>query len=152
MCSSTRGPAIAPSFVTWPIRNVGTPDALATRSSRAAASRTWLTLPGAASTPGSCIVWMESTMATAGASPASVADPAARSPELLQGVPGPAVRALAGPPDGLPSTLPADERDAGLRHGVPTLPMVVAVLQVKSVPFLDARTLCERKRPGDRPS
>ena len=46
-CSSTRGPATAPSFVTWPTRIVATPDSFATRSSRAAASRTCATEPGA---------------------------------------------------------------------------------------------------------
>ncbi len=45
MCSSSRGPASAPSFVTCPTRNVGTDRSFASRSSRAAQSRTWLTLP-----------------------------------------------------------------------------------------------------------
>ena len=35
MCSRVRGPAIAPSLVTWPTRTMGTPVSLATVSSRA---------------------------------------------------------------------------------------------------------------------
>src|SRR5438477_312242 len=35
MCSRTRGPAIAPSLVTWPTRNIGMFRILASRSSRA---------------------------------------------------------------------------------------------------------------------
>ena len=48
MCSSTRGPAIAPSLVTCPTRSVVTPRSLATRISRAVHARTWPTLPGRA--------------------------------------------------------------------------------------------------------
>ena len=47
MCSSTRGPASDPSLVTWPTRITAVPCSLATRSSRAATSRTWPTVPGA---------------------------------------------------------------------------------------------------------
>jgi len=43
------------------------PVSLASRIRRAAHSRTWLTVPAAASRPGSVMVWMESTMATPGA-------------------------------------------------------------------------------------
>src|SRR5205807_2769265 len=86
----------------------------------------------------------------AGGRRAGVATAPPRGPELLQRVPGTAVRTLPGPADGLPSALPADERDARLRHGVPTLAMVVADLQVISVTFPDAGTLCGRKRPGNR--
>ena len=47
MCSSTRGPASAPSFVTWPTSTIDTPEVLATRVSCAAHSRTCATEPGA---------------------------------------------------------------------------------------------------------
>ena len=47
MCSSTRGPAMVPSFVTWPTSSTAVPVCLAKRTRRAALSRTWLTLPGA---------------------------------------------------------------------------------------------------------
>jgi hypothetical protein len=47
MCSSTRGPAIAPSLVTWPTSTVVQPVALATRVRCAAHSRTCATEPGA---------------------------------------------------------------------------------------------------------
>ncbi|CPP36880.1 Uncharacterised protein [Bordetella pertussis] len=48
MCSSTRGPASAPSLVTWPIITMAMPVCLASRVSCAAHSRTWDTEPGAA--------------------------------------------------------------------------------------------------------
>src|SRR5439155_1438626 len=47
MCSRVRGPAIAPSFVTWPIRKTGVPLRLAKNINCAATSCTWLMLPGA---------------------------------------------------------------------------------------------------------
>ena len=47
MCSITRGPASAPSLVTWPTRMTVVPLALASRVSCAAHSRTWATEPGA---------------------------------------------------------------------------------------------------------
>ena len=46
-CSSTRGAASAPSFVTWPTSTIAMPLALATRVSCAAHSRTCATEPGA---------------------------------------------------------------------------------------------------------
>ena len=46
-CSSTRGPASAPSLVTCPTRKVAMPSPLASSIRRAPHSRTWLTLPGA---------------------------------------------------------------------------------------------------------
>jgi hypothetical protein len=49
MCSSTRGPASAPSLVTWPTSTMQQPLALAARVSCAAHSRTWATEPGALS-------------------------------------------------------------------------------------------------------
>jgi hypothetical protein len=47
MCSITRGPASAPSLVTWPTRTTVVPLALAKRVSCAAHSRTCATEPGA---------------------------------------------------------------------------------------------------------
>mmetsp|Transcript_6031 Transcript_6031/g.24077 ORF Transcript_6031/g.24077 Transcript_6031/m.24077 type:complete len:313 (-) Transcript_6031:3500-4438(-) len=47
MCSSTRGPASAPSLVTWPTSTIAQPLALAVRVSWAAHSRTCATEPGA---------------------------------------------------------------------------------------------------------
>ena len=60
MCSSTRGPAMPPSLVTWPTRNTLVPVSLAKRTRRAALSRTWLTEPGAAVSCSDHSVWMES--------------------------------------------------------------------------------------------
>src|SRR2546427_739539 len=49
MCSSTRGPAIAPSLVTCPTtRTAGPSSDLATRRSSPVHSRIWPTVPGAA--------------------------------------------------------------------------------------------------------
>src|SRR3989454_1343957 len=59
-CSRTRGPASAPSFVTWPTRNVAMPRPLASVMRRAPHSRTCVTLPGADSSSGRNTVWMES--------------------------------------------------------------------------------------------
>ena len=50
-CSSTRGPAIEPSLVTWPTSTTVMPRVLATRTSAAATSLTWVTPPGTPSTP-----------------------------------------------------------------------------------------------------
>ncbi len=50
MCSTTRGPAIWPSLVTWPTRITAAPVRLAKRMSSPAEPRTWVTVPGAAST------------------------------------------------------------------------------------------------------
>ena len=47
MCSSTRGPAIAPSLVTCPTRKTGNCRGLANCMMREVHSRTWLTLPAA---------------------------------------------------------------------------------------------------------
>ena len=51
-CSSTRGPAIEPSLVTWPTRTVVMLRVLATRIRAAATSLTWVTPPGTPSVPG----------------------------------------------------------------------------------------------------
>ncbi len=66
MCSSTRGPAIAPSLVTWPTKITAMPRCLARRVSCAAHSRTWETLPGAEVSASVYIVWIESTTSTSG--------------------------------------------------------------------------------------
>ena len=50
-CSSTRGPAIEPSLVTWPTSTVVMLRVLATRISAAATSLTWVTPPGTPSMP-----------------------------------------------------------------------------------------------------
>src|SRR6187402_975812 len=64
MCSSTRGPAIAPSLVTWPTRNSAVPARLAWRVSCAAHSRTCATEPGADCSVSDHSVWIESITAT----------------------------------------------------------------------------------------
>ena len=73
MCSSTRGPAMEPSFVTWPTRKVGTPLRLANAISRPATSRTWVMLPGALPSSGRYMVWMESTTSAVGLSASAAA-------------------------------------------------------------------------------
>ena len=60
MCSTTRGPAIWPSLVTWPTRMMVAPDFLANRISACAEARTWVTVPGADSTVSVHMVWIES--------------------------------------------------------------------------------------------
>ena len=60
MCSTTRGPAIWPSLVTWPTRITAAPECLAKRISAWAAPRTWVTVPGADSTASVHMVWIES--------------------------------------------------------------------------------------------
>ncbi|MNT08702.1 hypothetical protein D3C72_1434520 [compost metagenome] len=66
MCSSTRGPASAPSFVTWPTRMMVTPVCLAARVSCAAHSRTCATEPGAELSASEYTVWIESITTTSG--------------------------------------------------------------------------------------
>ena len=51
MCSSTRGPAICPSFVTWPTSSTAVPLRFAWRTSNAVHSRSCATDPGADSMP-----------------------------------------------------------------------------------------------------
>ena len=65
-CSSTRGPAIEPSFVTWPTITVVMLRVLATRIRAAATSLTWVTPPGTPSMPEAPIVWIESTTSSVG--------------------------------------------------------------------------------------
>ena len=59
MCSTTRGPAIWPSLVTWPTRMIAAPDFLAKRISACAEARTCVTVPGADSTVSVHMVWIE---------------------------------------------------------------------------------------------
>ena len=65
-CSSRRGPASVPSFVTWPTMTVGNARSLASCTSRCAPSRTCDTDPGAPGWSGSTTVWIESSASTAG--------------------------------------------------------------------------------------
>ena len=60
MCSSTRGPAIAPSLVTCPTSATAKPFDLASRISSKLHARTCPTVPGALSIVSSHIVWIES--------------------------------------------------------------------------------------------
>ena len=60
MCSTTRGPAIWPSLVTWPTRISGAPERLAKRISACAEPRTCVTVPGADSIALGHMVWIES--------------------------------------------------------------------------------------------
>ena len=53
MCSSTRGPAMTPSRVTWPISSTAVPVVFAWRTRLAVDSRSCVTAPGAASTAAS---------------------------------------------------------------------------------------------------
>jgi hypothetical protein len=69
MCSTTRGPAIWPSLVTWPTRMTAAPDFLAKRISACALPRTCVTVPGADSTASVHMVWMESMMMRRGTLP-----------------------------------------------------------------------------------
>ena len=69
ICSSTRGPAIVPSLVTWPTSINADPRSLAKRISSCADARTWLTVPGAPSIKSLCIVWIESITSKAGGAP-----------------------------------------------------------------------------------
>ena len=60
MCSSTRGPANAPSLVTWPTSTRAKLPALASRINSNEQARTCATVPGALSIASSHIVWIES--------------------------------------------------------------------------------------------
>ena len=69
MCSTTRGPAIWPSLVTWPTRMTAAPERLAKRISACAAPRTCVTVPGAESTASVHMVWIESMTTRRGVLP-----------------------------------------------------------------------------------
>ena len=60
------GPAIEPSFVTWPTSTTAIDSPLANSISRSVASRTWPTLPAAPSSSSTVAVWIESTTTSAG--------------------------------------------------------------------------------------
>ena len=66
MCSRTRGPAMAPSFVTWPTRKTGVSVVFAYAMSRAVTSRICVTVPGALWSSGRYCVWIESIAIAAG--------------------------------------------------------------------------------------
>ncbi len=59
MCSSTRGPAMAPSLVTWPTSTSANFPALASWISSKLEARTCATVPGALSIASSHMVWIE---------------------------------------------------------------------------------------------
>ena len=59
MCSTTRGPAIWPSLVTWPTRTTAAPVCLAKRIIACAPVRTCVTVPGADSAMSLHSVWIE---------------------------------------------------------------------------------------------
>ena len=84
-CSSTRGPASAPSFVTCPTSTIATDRFFATRASRPATSRTWPTDPAAPVSPAACSVWTESITQTSGRSASSVASTTSRSVSATTG-------------------------------------------------------------------
>src|SRR2546422_7476120 len=72
MCSTTRGPAIAPSLVTWPTSTTTVPLDLACRARCATHSRTCATEPGAEVSCSEYSVWIESTTAISGLAFSSV--------------------------------------------------------------------------------
>ncbi len=82
MCSSTRGPASAPSLVTWPTRKQAAPFCLLNATSFAADSRTCPIEPAAEASSPLVTVWIESTAMTSGAS--SSATSRIRSSEVSQ--------------------------------------------------------------------
>ena len=82
MCSSVRGPAMAPSLVTWPMSRIGMPLALAAATSRATAPRTCEGLPGPPATVASNSVCTESTTASGGWRLSIVAMTVSRSPSI----------------------------------------------------------------------
>ena len=66
ICSSTRGPATTPSFVTCPTIKIVTPYPFAICIRRFVDSRTWLTLPGAEEISSRNMVWIESMITMSG--------------------------------------------------------------------------------------
>ena len=65
-CSSTRGPAMLPSLVTWPTITVAMFWVLATLTRAAATSLTWVTPPGTPSTSAAPMVCTESMTSRCG--------------------------------------------------------------------------------------
>ena len=102
-CSSVFGPAIEPSFVTWPTRTTAIPLGLATSIRRRAAARTWPTLPAGPSSSSTVAVWIESMTSRAGAG-SSIATPAIRSMDDFGGDPDPARRTRQEPEPVRPET------------------------------------------------
>ena len=108
MCSSVRGPAMAPSLVTCPTRRMGTPLSFAHSISRATAARTWEGLPGCPGTSWSWRVCTESTMARGGrrvviasTHPATVVSPTTTTRSSRQ--PSRAARRASWPGDSSPA-------------------------------------------------
>ena len=66
ICSSTRGPAMAPSFVTWPTMNTVRPLDFASSRNCEAHSRTCETDPALESSSERYVVWIESTTSRSG--------------------------------------------------------------------------------------
>ena len=66
MCSTTLGPAICPSLVTWPTSSTAVPFCFAKRIRASEPAFNWDTVPGAASIEGAQRVWIESMTAMAG--------------------------------------------------------------------------------------
>ena len=81
MCSSTRGPAIAPSLVTWPTSTTEKFRVFASRISSKLQARTWDTVPGAMSMLSSHMVWIE--LITTSAASSARSSPAAMSRRLI---------------------------------------------------------------------
>ncbi len=79
MCSSTRGPATAPSLVTCPTRNTGVREPLAKCSIASPHSRTCVTVPGPPSRSARESVWIESTTIASGAIWAAASSTTSRS-------------------------------------------------------------------------
>ena len=88
MCSTTRGPAIWPSLVTWPTRITATPRFLARRTSSEAQARTWVTEPGPASCASLHMVWMESITTRSKCSRLQAVDDVAQAPSRRPASPG----------------------------------------------------------------
>ena len=65
-CSSSRGPAMFPSLVTWPMMITAMPRCLATRIKAAVTSRIWVTPPGEPSASAVPMVCTESTTSSEG--------------------------------------------------------------------------------------
>ena len=65
-CSNNLGPAIDPSFVTWPTKITVIPRSLAILIAVLATSRTCVTPPGEPSTAALAIVWIESIINKSG--------------------------------------------------------------------------------------
>ena len=84
-CSSTRGPASAPSLVTCPTRTTAMSWPLAARATRSATSRTCPTEPAAPPSCAACRVCTESTTHTSGRSRSKVATTTSRSVSATAG-------------------------------------------------------------------